>query len=205
MWNGILKNALGKKIFASAFGKKWTAEKVSRFLPFLPPNEKILDIGCGNGLISLYLQKKGFDVTALDVENLAYSEDIKVVVYDGKNIPFTENQFDTALLITVLHHTDNPEKVLQEAVKVAKKIVIIEDIYENRFQQYLTYFMDTLVNLGFSNMTYQNKSDKAWQQLFEDLSLEIENVSYKRVLFCFKQVTYLLKKLNCKLVKINLS
>lgn len=196
MWNGILKNALGKKIFASGFGKKWTAEKVSRFLPFLSPNEKILDIGCGNGLVSLYLQKKDFDITALDVANLAYSPEIKVIVYKGENIPFAENHFDTALLLTVLHHTDAPEKVLKEAARVAKKIVIIEDIYENHFQQYLTYFIDTLVNFGFSNMTYQNKSDKAWQQLFANMSLQIENVSYKRVLFFFKQATYFLKKKN---------
>lgn len=194
MWNGILKNALGKKIFASAFGKKWTAEKVSRFLPFLSPNEKILDIGCGNGLVSLYLQKKGFDITALDVADLAYSPKIKVMVYNGENIPFAENQFDVALLLTVLHHTDSPEKVLKEAARVAKKILIIEDIYENPFQQYLTYIMDTFVNFGFSNMTYQNKSDKAWRQLFAEMSLQVENVSYKRVLFFFKQATFFIKK-----------
>lgn len=194
MWNGILKNALGKKIFASAFGKKWTAEKVSRFMPFLSPNEKILDIGCGNGLVSLYLQKKGFDITALDVADLAYSPKIKVMVYNGENIPFAENQFDVALLLTVLHHTDSPEKVLKEAARVAKKILIIEDIYENPFQQYLTYIMDTFVNFGFSNMTYQNKSDKAWRQLFAEMSLQVENVSYKRVLFFFKQATFFIKK-----------
>lgn len=194
MWNGILKNALGKKIFASAFGKKWTAEKVSRFLPFLSPNEKILDIGCGNGLVSLYLQKKGFDITALDVADLAYSPKIKVMVYNGENIPFADNQFDVALLLTVLHHTDSPEKVLKEAARVAKKILIIEDIYENPFQQYLTYIMDTFVNFGFSNMTYQNKSDKAWRQLFAEMSLQVENVSYKRVLFFFKQATFFIKK-----------
>ena len=103
--------------------------------------------------------------------------------------------FDAALLLTVLHHSDNPELVLKETARIAKKIVIIEDIYSNKIQQYLTYFMDTLVNLGHSKMTYQNKSDAEWKQVFEALQLKLVAESSRPVLLFFRQATYILEVL----------
>jgi len=70
-------------------------------------------------------------------------------LYDGKKIPYDDDSFDVALLITVLHHTPHPEKILQEAQRVAKKIVLVEDVYSTVFHKYVTYFFDSLVNFEF--------------------------------------------------------
>jgi len=63
---------------------------------------KVLDVGCGAGSHSLYLQKKGFDVTAIDISENA----IKTCQLRGlknakiKNILELENEkFDTILLL----------------------------------------------------------------------------------------------------------
>lgn len=189
----IRKFDLIGKFYASSLGKKWIYNKLKSVLPHLNKNEKNLDIGCGNGMITQTLRQKEFACTPLDVANLSIFPDVEVLVYDGLAMPFRAKEFDTALLLTVLHHTPDPILVLQETARVSKKIIIIEDIYSNKIQQYMTYAMDTLVNLGHSSMTYQNKSDAEWKITFEELDLELVEDSSKSVLFFFRQATYVLK------------
>jgi len=189
----IRKFDLIGKFYASGLGKKWIFNKLKSVLPHLGKNEKNLDIGCGNGMITHTLRQQDFPCTPLDVANLSILSDVDVIVYDGLVMPFQDKEFDTALLLTVLHHTPDPVLVLQETARVAKKIVIIEDVYSNKIQQYMTYAMDTLVNLGHSSMTYQNKSDSEWKATFDELDLELIEVSSKSVLLFFRQATYVLK------------
>jgi len=189
----IRKFDLIGKFYASSLGKKWIYNKLKSVLPHLNKNEKSLDIGCGNGMITHTLRQQHFPCTPLDVADLSILPDVKVIVYNGLQMPFQEQEFDTALLLTVLHHTPDPVLVLKETARVSKKIVIIEDIYNNKIQQYMTYAMDTLVNLGHSSMTYQNKSDSEWKVTFDELGLELIEESSKPVLFFFRQATYVLK------------
>jgi 2-polyprenyl-3-methyl-5-hydroxy-6-metoxy-1,4-benzoquinol methylase len=73
----------------------------------LPKGAKILDLGCGDGLIDIWLSRMGFDVTAVDrsetVLNLARkSDDTKRVSFissDLKNASFKPESFDAVLLI----------------------------------------------------------------------------------------------------------
>ncbi len=63
---------------------------------------KVLDIGCGAGSHSLYLQKQGFEVTAID-----YSEGAVMVckqrgvetVFQKELLDFSNEKFDTLLLL----------------------------------------------------------------------------------------------------------
>lgn len=189
----IRKFDLVGKFYASSLGKRWIQNKLKSVLPHLNKNEKSLDIGAGNGMITNTLRQQGFPCTPMDVADLSILPDVNVIVYDGLNMPFQDNEYDAALLLTVLHHTPDPIPVLKETARVAKKIIIIEDIYKNKLQQYMTYAMDTLVNLGHSSMTYQNKSDAEWKATFEALGLELIEESSKPVLLFFRQATYVLK------------
>lgn len=189
----IRKFDLVGRFYASSLGKKWIQNKLKSVLSHLNKNEKNLDIGAGNGMITNTLRQQGFACTPIDVANLSILPDVTVIVYDGLKMPFQDKEYDTALLLTVLHHTPDPVPVLKETARVAKKIIIIEDIYKNKLQQYMTYAMDTLVNLGHSSMTYQNKSDAEWKATFEELELELIEESSKSVLLFFRQATYVLK------------
>lgn len=63
---------------------------------------KVLDIGCGAGSHSLYLQKKGLDVKALDhsAGAITTSKDRGVQqTYLGNVLDFDEGKFDTLLLL----------------------------------------------------------------------------------------------------------
>lgn len=65
---------------------------------------RVLDVGCGAGRHSLYLQKKGFDVLAIDNSPLAVQVSRKRGVKKAKALPFEEvgtfkpNSFDTIIM-----------------------------------------------------------------------------------------------------------
>ena len=173
----------------------WDAEfKLKRITKFLSPKDKILDIGTGPGSVCLLLQQTGYHVTPIDVEDQTFSEDVDPQIYDGNKLPYKDNSIDTALILTVLHHTSDPVQVLSEAKRVAKKIIIIEDIYSNPIQKYLTYIVDSIVNLEFRDHPHSNKSDKEWKHTFANLGLNLNEARYDRFLLFFKQATYFLEK-----------
>ncbi|MFH1451515.1 MAG: class I SAM-dependent methyltransferase, partial [bacterium] len=149
---------------------------VKEIRSFLSKNSKILDIGSGTCNICEVLRKNGHDVTPLDIQNLSFTDSIRPILYDGIKIPFDDDKFDISLIITVLHHTAEPDKILEEAARVSKQIIIIEDIYTNVIHKYLTYFFDSLLNLEFVGHPHTNKSDKQWKVTFNELGLKLIDV-----------------------------
>ncbi len=174
-------------------GNAWVSRKLSTVVSHIPRGSQVVDIGAGNGMVARQIQARGNEVTPLDVEAHSIFPENPTLVYDGLQMPFEDKWFDVGLLLTVLHHTDDPLPVLKESARVSKRLIIIEDVYSNVVQQYATYIMDTIVNLGHSNMTYQNKSHKEWLETFESLGLKVLSFKKKRVLLFFRQVTYVLE------------
>ncbi len=89
--------------------------------------ERLLDIGCGTGR---HLQKfldMGLDVTGLDAsphmlgiakERLGHRAELHLGT--AEDLPFEDNTFHVATLITTLEFVDDPQKALQEACRVTK-------------------------------------------------------------------------------------
>lgn len=191
--NFLQKNKFFRKIIYKA-GKERAKSIVKGIEPFLNKKDKILDVGSGTCNICEILYKKGYDVTPLDIQNLSFVDNIKPILYDGNKIPFGDDKFDVSLILTVLHHTPKPEKILMEAMRVSKQIIIIEDIYTNVIHKYLTYFFDSLLNLEFIGHPRTNKSDKQWKATFNKLGLRLIDARYKRMFLVFKNATYYLEK-----------
>ena len=118
-------------------------------LPCLTGAKTILDFGCGNMLISKYIFEKSnkkIKITGLDVIDLNMT-DLNHVLYDGKKIPFKDKQFDVVIAIFALHHTGNPKEMLKECIRVARsKVILAEDIYQNRIEEIITKGADRIIN-----------------------------------------------------------
>lgn len=170
----------------------WARGKISHIDHLLPDTGSILDIGSGRGVVTSVLRERGFAVTPLDVRNRSQEPALSPVVYDGTAIPFPDNAFDCALLLTVLHHTPDPDAVLREAVRVARRIIIIEDVYTNTLQKHTTFFTDSLFNLEFRGHPHSNRTDTEWRQTFErlGLTLAVADVVERSVLLLYRQVAY---------------
>jgi|SRR3989344_1762232 len=185
--------------------KRMTKRTVDFLEDFVQEKEKIVDIGAGGGWISQEMQKrKKTENTLVDVINLNQT-DLPVILYDGENIPFRDNTFDTALLISVLHHCENPSRVLLEAKRVVKnKIIVMEDIAKTPFGEVALRFKDAVTNIGFClmansfremiNLPFHFKKISGWEQIFKDLNLQIVYKKEFRPFLNHHSIGFILKK-----------
>ena len=172
-------------------------EMVKRIQFYLGPHNKILDIGSGTCNVAEVIMKKGFkNLTMLDVADRSFVPRLKAVLYDGRQMPFDNDHFDVALMLTILHHTESPESIINEAVRVASRLIIIEDIFDNVFHKYATFFFDSLLNLEFFGHPHTNKSDREWRQTFENMGLKVVDAKYQYSHIFFKHATYHLEKVS---------
>lgn len=132
---------------------------------------KILDVGTGVGGIHFHLQQLGYEVVGLDVKNVSAYPDITPIIYDGRTFPFSDNQFDTGIIIHVLHHCDDGVKVLSEAMRTCNRIILIEDTYRNWFEHKIVSFNDNISNWEWYQHPYR-KTDW-WANLFKERDWKI--------------------------------
>ena len=103
--------------------------------PYLDRQSRVLDVGCGNGLLGAHLrQTTGCTVVGMDVTDLrAVDEDF--LLFDGARFPCPNASVDFVLLSFVLHHSRDPFTVCQEALRVVRRgIFVFEDIPATRAQ-----------------------------------------------------------------------
>jgi SAM-dependent methyltransferase len=122
------------------------------------PGQSILDIGCGLGNGLAFCHENGLQATGLDPS--PYMLDIaeknlghRVDLHRGKaeDLPFDDNSFTYASLISCLEFADDPRKALEEACRVAKDKIFIGII--NRYA--LTRFKIRIKGL-FTDTVYNH-------------------------------------------------
>lgn len=198
----LKKNQSLKTRFADWFIGLKAEKDLQQILPFLKKegkkNLKIIDIGTGSGGLACRLFRQGFkNLVCLDVKDLSLYQDLKVKIYSGKKLPFSDQKFDLALLIQVLHHCREPEKVLKEALRVAQRVIIIEDSYRNSLEKIVVSFSDCLGNFEFFKHPY--KKIEQWQRIFSQLKAKVLfKKSWSRLSFGFLYGHYLLFVLESK-------
>lgn len=82
-------------------------------------SDKILDVGCGTGLISQLFPN--FDVTGIDIsDGMLALNPHKWIKAPAEAIPFPDNHFDHVVCRSLLHHLEVPEQGLAEMFRVLK-------------------------------------------------------------------------------------
>lgn len=141
----------------------------SQLSALLPPNARVLDVGCGDGMIDSLIMQYRPDVliSGLDVLARDYTY-IPVSVFDGQAIPYAAGSFDAVMFVDVLHHTDSPEIILREAKRVSRDLVVLKDHTSEGLMSVLTLrLMDWVGNAHCGvALPYNYLSEAKWRDLF---------------------------------------
>lgn len=112
---------------------------------YFPKGGRLLDVGCGDGSgARQFAEAQGMQPVGIDVVD-GNAAEIDFQVYDGTTIPFEDGRFDAAIVIHVLHHTADPDRVVAEVARVCRpgaRLMIIEDMASSRLQNFFTKASD---------------------------------------------------------------
>jgi len=182
---------LGSFVFACW---KFDAERKLRWMQhWVSDTGRHIEIGSGPGSVLGVMRRQNYTIDGLDIRDTSFREDLRPIIYDGDRMPFIDRSYDVALLPTTLHHTPDPEKIIKEATRISKRLIIIEDVYDSAFMEWLTKRFDSLMNLEFFGHPHSNRTDKEWQKIFQRLGLSLRYNSVHRVGGIFKQAVYVLE------------
>lgn len=166
--------AIRKKIILKKpvihYQANWSLERLKQWIQ---PGDSVLDLGAGDcRLGELLIDKCQCTVTNLEVEDYNITN-LPLILYNGRDIPFPDNSFDVVIILFVLHHTADPQYVLEEAKRVCRRaIIVFEDFIDNASDRAYFRLFHGFLNgcTGLAHPNHEFSSDE-WSQLARKIGL----------------------------------
>lgn len=92
----------------------------------LRPGARIADLGCGSGIFTDLLRRRGYQCTGMDLSPILIQiarrnfPGIEFIEGDVEHLPFADVSFDGVLLGGVLHHLPQPARCAAETMRVLR-------------------------------------------------------------------------------------
>jgi len=100
-------------------------------LELIEPNSRVLDLGCGDGeLLSLVMGQKNCRAAGIEIDEKAIYKCVERGVsvshgdIDSGLADYSDKSFDYVILNESLQEVLNPEKVIAEALRVGRKVIV---------------------------------------------------------------------------------
>lgn len=140
-------------------------------LPHLRENDRVLDVGCGNGTLGRALMDHPDAPKGLIVEGLERfkrgGEPITVHAYDGVTMPLPDASFDAVIVADVLHHEEDELRLLRECARVSRRLVIIKDhVVQGPLAQQRISLIDWAANAPYGvKCLYRYHTPHEWRSI----------------------------------------
>jgi SAM-dependent methyltransferase len=154
-----------------------TRKLTEHLAPLMPIDANVLDVGCGDGEIARAIWNLRPDLDFRGIDVLVRDDTaIPVDSFDGERIPHADNTFDVVTLIDVLHHTEDPLPVLEEARRVSGGSVVIKDhLLSGVLAKNTLRLMDAVGNKRHGvALPYNYLTRSEWDVAFDQAGMEIE-------------------------------
>ncbi len=97
-----------------------------RLLERPPRARSVLEVGCGTGHFTRWLNDQGLTAVGLDFSGAMLAQaraldTVPLVRADARRLPFADGAFDSAAFITTLEFLEQPREALTEALRVARQ------------------------------------------------------------------------------------
>ena len=94
----------------------------------LEPSWRVLDVGCGTGLLMERLRESYYVGLDVSLGMLSKAKERRagladLVLGDARQLPFRSKSFETCYSFTVLQNVPEPERALKELRRVCKRAV----------------------------------------------------------------------------------
>ncbi len=170
---------------ASLFGAWMRRNARRRFRKIRPylVGQTLLDVGAAEGWVGeAAAEMCGMEVELVDVVDLNRTG-LPHQVYDGRCLPFPNESRDSVTVLLTLHHCQDPEGVLAEAARVARRrIIVSESVYRTRPGRALLRLMDCgfngLRSGGEMTPALHFKTVEAWREIFQKHRLRIAHEAW---------------------------
>ena len=155
-------------------------EKVKQYIV----GNKILDLGAGNGLLALEIKKQlDKEVILVDIVDYNYT-DLPLILYNPEDkLPLADEEVDTTILYTVLHHASDPNHLLEEATRVTRQRLVIKEAYieEDEIRitnSFVDWFYNRVIGDEDINVPLNFLKVEAWKQLLKSHGFEVIETNY---------------------------
>ena len=161
--------------------RHYVAERRARVLSshlanLIPRDARVLDIGCGDGLVAHLIMRLRPDVLIQGIDVLVRDKTwIPVEPFDGRRLRHGNASVDAVLFVDVLHHAEDAVELLRESLRVSRRAVLIKDHTLEGFLAGPTLrFMDRTGNLRQGvPLRYEYWPRQRWLRMFESLNVRV--------------------------------
>jgi 2-polyprenyl-3-methyl-5-hydroxy-6-metoxy-1,4-benzoquinol methylase len=102
--------------------RKYILDSIKKAAPFL--YGRLLDVGCGNKPYATII--KVDEYIGIDVATSVHDKSKFDYIFDGINIPFQNNEFNSIICTEVLEHCSDPFSLMKEITSFKKKWTCID-------------------------------------------------------------------------------
>jgi SAM-dependent methyltransferase len=153
---------------------RWRAwSKMQMMRPWIVPGRgRVLDLGGAEGYVAEAILDRypAWSAATIAETRAAVRTNHEYVVYDGFVLPMPDDSYGLVIASYVLHHADDADRVLSEALRVSTgRVVVLESVYGSALERVWLEWADRFANalrsrgeMGGRNDRLDHRRQDAW-------------------------------------------